>query len=481
MSCFRLFSTLIFLTTFLPKSTAQKHDNIWIFGDENESFNVPYFGGATIDFNFNPPKITPKKRIIDMAFYCGICSDSSGQFLQFYTNGIHIMDSTDHIMQNGSPINPGQMWLDWNQDSYPNGPFAFALPSPGKQHEYHFFHVGTMTDFRTSPFYYSVIDMKQNFGKGRVAERNQVLLPLGLDLVGPVAVKHGNGRDWWIITGELSSPVIYTFLLDPTGVHGPFESALPYTFPAPEYQSVNKISPDGKIYVRCDGNHGLYIYDLDRCNGTLSNLRVLPFADEAYFARSIEFSPDSKRLYLVAPEYISVVNITESDPAATFDTLAYFDGKALPYEPFKSLFFLQSLAPDNKIYCCTGVSPVQHLINNPTLEGMAADVRQRGIDLPKYNSGTMCQFPNYRLGEYEGSPCDTLNFQLPNDGFITTQWSPNTAKQGYTLLKPLGHPRSSPITPAPRPRLSEMFIQQFNAKKELRANSSYLTPQTDRQ
>ena len=40
-------------------------------------------------------------------------------------------------------------------------------------------------------------------------------------------------------------------------------------------------------------------------------------------------------------------------------------------------------------------------------------MQQHGITLPFYNAATMCRFPNYRLGRWAGSPCDTLAFAGP--------------------------------------------------------------------
>ena len=100
------------------------------------------------------------------------------------------------------------------------------------------------------------------------------------------------------ITGELSTPFLYSFLLDQDGVHGPFTTVMPYQFSSPEYQSINAMSPDGNTYVRSDGNHGLYIFDFDRCSGAFENLRVLPFPAGDFFGFATVFAPDSKNLYL---------------------------------------------------------------------------------------------------------------------------------------------------------------------------------------
>ncbi len=448
---------------------AQKHDYNWLFGYYNNIHAL--LGGANINFNTLPPSIYAETKKIDFSFYCGICSDSSGH-LAFYTNGISIRDTTHNRMLNGDTLNPGPVWLDWQTRDYPNGPFCFALPAPGKQDKYYFFHMGTAitTSVLTSPFYYTLVDMNGNNGLGQVTQKNHVLLPADHDYIDPVAVKHGNGRDWWIIAGELSTPYLYTFLLDPEGVHGPFTTEMAYQFPGAEYQSVNDISPDGHTYVRADGNHGLYIYDFDRCSGTFSDLRILPWGDQAFFGFATVFTQNSKYLYLSSWETVTVLDLSTSDIGASFDTLAYFDGKASPQEPFVTGFWNPNLAPDGKIYYATTNSTLSmHVIHNPDLPGQAADVEQHGLALPKYNSGTMCQFPNYRLGEWEGSPCDTINGQKPGDGFTKSDWYPPAlAKpEDYTLLPPLfknAQPNKQPR--APDLNMAELALKRRAEEKK---------------
>ena len=403
-----------------------------------------------MNFHSSPPTIYLDKRKTNMDFYCGVCSDSSG-ILEFYTNGMAIRDTTHEIMLHGDHLNPGIIWDEWTAaypfTSYPNGPFCFALPAPGKHKEYYFFHLATTVNYHSCPFYYTIINMNGNNGLGEVTQKNQIILPGSdtdeRDYIDPVAVKHGNGRDWWIITGGLYTPFLYTFLLDSEGVHGPFTTEMPYQFPGTEYQSVNAMSPNGNTYIRAAGRLGLYIYDFDRCSGTFGNLNALPFANHDFLCFATAFAPNSKYLYLSSWETLMVLDLSAPDISASLDTLAYFDGKASPQEPFLTGFWNPNLGPDEKIYYATTNSTLSmHVIHQPDLPGQAADVEQHGLTLPKFNNGTMCLFPNYRLGEWEGSPCDTLHAQQTGDGFVKSAWYPPayTGPEGYTLLPPLFPP-----------------------------------------
>ena len=461
---FKRFKVLLIMGIIPFYCCAQQHDNLQLFGFGNNAPNPALFGGMVVDYSFSPPKFYAQKRKVDISFYSGIGSDSSGH-LMFYTNGISIRDTTHNVMLNGDTLNAGTLWLQWKDKYFPNGPFCFSLPSPGKKNEYTFFHVsGEAFSYNSAPFYYTQIDMKGNNGLGKVTKKNQILLPEGKSYIVPVAVKHGNGRDWWVIIGELSSPYLYTFLLDPTGVNGLFKTEMPYWYSAQEYQSVNAISPDGNTYVRSDGEHGLYIFDFDRCSGAFSNLRLLPFNQPDFFSFATVFAPDSRHLYMSSWSFVTQLDISAPDIASSLDTVAYFDGKASPNEPFLTGFFNPNLGPDDKIYYSTTNSTLSwHVIHQPNLPGVAADIEQHGIDITKYNNGTMAIYPNYRLGEWEGAPCDTLNGQKPGDGFSKTSWFPPAeSKIGqYKLLPGIGQAREKDDTPRKRhPTMAEMAIER---------------------
>ncbi len=169
---------------------------------------------------------------------------------------------------------------------------------------------------------------------------------------------------------------------------------------------------------------------------------------------------------------MTVLDLSATNIGGTLDTLAYFDGKASPQEPFVTGFFFPNLAPDGKIYYATTNSTLSmHLIHNPDLPGQAADVEQHGLTLPKYNSGTMCLFPNYRLGEWEGSPCDTINDQKPGDGFTKSDWYPSalTKMEGYTLLPPLF--KNAQPGSQPRARDLNMAELAFKRREENKKNA----------
>lgn len=447
----RFVFTLLFISiwTTLP---AQKHDAFSFFGYENDS-NHPLFGGGTIDFNFEPPKIYKEKKKVDFGTYCGACSDSLGKLL-FYTNGISVQNWTHNLMQWGDSVNLSYFWYDYQKYGFPIGAISPSIPAPGLPNQYYLFSIGGRDQLSTeqivlAPLWYNRIDMNQNSGLGRVEEKNVVLLDSAQNEM--IVVKHGNGRDWWVLTPLLSQPVHYAYLVDSTGINAPLIQVYGPPFNEFEIPSPCSISPNGKIYIRHDSYGGLRIYDFDRCTGQLNNLRIIPY-ENGFFSIQATFSPDSRFLFINSYEAMMVMDMQAPDPALTLDTLAIYDGFSSPTPPFDTYFWISQMH-GNKLYSATANGTrALHIIHHPDLPGLSADVEQHGITLPVYNSGTMCRFPNYRLGKWEGSPCDTLGFAGQTDEFINVPYSKPESKNDtdYKILSPLrgkGIPSVRPPTP----------------------------------
>src|SRR5690606_11461383 len=66
------------------------------------------------------------------------------------------------------------------------------------------------------------------------------------------------------------------------------------------------------------------------------------------------------------------------------------------------------LMPDGKLYCLGNNSHHLHVIEYPDRKGDSCLVRQHYVELPNHYTGSIANFPNYRLGPIDGSPCDTL-------------------------------------------------------------------------
>ena len=300
----------------------QKHDYTWVYGYLNNPDTSSKVGGAIVDFKQRPPLHYKENRELNFDLFCAACSDSTGNLL-FYSNG-------NQLIENGDTINPGSIWQSNQNFGYPSVYGGFALPAPGKQNCYYFFHLPFYFDngqIIESPLYYSFIDMNANNGEGKVMAKNQVLLQA--DLTHPRAVKHANGRDWWVLTAQGSEPLYYLFLISPEGVQGPMTQILGDPFPNVEARGISTFSPDGTFFARCDANNGLYLMDFNRCTGARM-IKFIILLPEPHLA-SMSLTG------LTCPAWLAMLKIMECNYLESMDappvfsrTIAWVNGRGRP-------------------------------------------------------------------------------------------------------------------------------------------------------
>ncbi|MFZ4632625.1 MAG: hypothetical protein ACOYNO_00310 [Saprospiraceae bacterium] len=214
------------------------------------------------------------------------------------------------------------------------------------------------------------------------------------------------------------------YLITPNGIIGPYEQTTPLTLS--NSTSNNLLSPDGTWYLRANAGDGLELFSFNRCTGELSNHQFLPKVP-GYFVTSgsAVFSADSKKLY-VSDNRSTVIQFDLSDGILSYsrmDTVQQYDLFTDPFPPFESKYFFGQLGADDKIYrAAAATTRPMHVVNRPNLPAPLCDLENRGLQLPRYNNFTVCYFPNYRLGVWEGSPCDTIQLQNPPPGFVKTSY-----------------------------------------------------------
>lgn len=403
--------------------------------------------------------------------YCAICSDSSGNLL-FHTNGRSIRNRLHNIMENGDTINPGALWQQYVDYGYPIISGGLAIPAPGQSNHYFLFHSAGDNSFATNGtpiLYYSLIDMNQNGGLGKVISKNNILAEG--DIPCPVIIKHGNGRDWWLIAGDYQNKTYRTYLIDPAGIQEVYQQTItPEAFSGGS--GFHEASPDGTFFVNNDES-GLWIYNFDRCTGLLSNPRVLPY-QPPFWTGSNAFSPDGRFLYVGTHLVIYQLDMNTIDSAfIALDTIASYDYGASPYEPWYTNFFLPELAADGKIYYIPFTSTKAfNVINRPNFPLLASDMTQRGLETPQWNLGNWCHFPNYRLGRWEGSPCDTLDTSFPpKNGFRDMPWLGLQILSKSLDIKVLKMPPRFTAFPSSEPhRDSPHSLNPYSINKELQSD-----------
>jgi hypothetical protein len=413
---------LAVLCFHIPLSAQNRNDFSWILGHKPGVPN-PDYGGSSINFKEGKFDVTSFDIKVRMTSH-SMMSDDDGN-LQYYSNNCRIYNKEHQIMENGDDISPGYVHNfgcnDTGGQSFSIYEGLMSLPFPGHPNQYILFHDRRDLEYYPIDLMYSIIDMNANSGLGKVLQKNQILMQDTLSWT-ISATKHGNGRDWWVVVPEHSKNRFYFFLLDPQGVHGPFEQAMPMPWFSGHFANHRTLfSPDGTQFVRL--THGepakFWLYDFDRCSGTLSNQRTLSFpVDTGIYNPCGAFSADSRFLYVTAfATELHQFDMKAPDIQATHQKVGQYDG-FLDHLGRTTTFNSMTLGPDGRIYMSTTSNAWNlHTIHRPERAGVNCDFRQHDIRLEKSILHNMPNLPNFRLYNQVGSPCDTLGVVPPMSAY----------------------------------------------------------------
>ena len=413
----------IILVCILVWNHAQSQftDRFWAFGDS-----------AAIDFSNLSNPVSGESILRSRGTCVSICDSLGG--LLFYAgspntnlwpmttvNFLGYVVNKDHqLMEDGDTIVSNQNYQE-----------MAIVPNPGNEKQFYLFS-GGVTPTTNPGFYWSLIDLGYNNGLGKVIQKNVQLQNFPVN-DGLAAVKHGNGRDWWVIHKRYEPNVFtdefYLYLVTAAGVQ-----PQPIQFTGRPSKNNNlriKFSPSGNKMAVHEAGNNLDVYDFDRCTGVISNQTIVHDTSTInvnclYW--STEFSPDETKLYLTTIPYgnndsISCLiqfDLEAPDIQASMDTIQVFP------EPFICGFV--KLAPDSQIYlshmtieedceffylyCDTTYYPeIMNLsvIHQPNELGALCDFRPYSFYLGGHRSyHGLPNNPNYELGPLAGSVCDTL-------------------------------------------------------------------------
>ncbi|WP_367392247.1 T9SS type A sorting domain-containing protein [Lewinella sp. LCG006] len=404
-----------FLTTFLPLllSAQAAHDAQWVLGSPRLLPTDIYHGGTLIDFRSGTPEVS----YFDLPIHLdpiGMICDNEGN-LVFYTNGCSIINAAHQTMENGDSLNIGGVHDSFCSHSYPSWQGFLALPKPGTEDRYGLFHVYIDREsLRNTEFRYTEIDASANDGLGRVDVLNSLVYQ---DTVYSQisAVRHANGRDWWIVAAKQNSSQYYITYYGPEGPGATLTQAIGPVWEDMHAASQVIFSPDGSLNVRFDPVSATHLFDFDRCAGTFSNYRMLDFMGDTVSYGGAAISPNNQYLYTSAGRYMYQYDLAAEDVAASRIRIAEYDGYlVLGYPSLPAAFHNMRLAADGKIYgTARGSSNVLHVIHNPNQPGLACNAEQHGLDLATLHAFAPPNYPYFQTWDVEGSPCDTLGVNGP--------------------------------------------------------------------
>lgn len=379
-------------------------NNIWLMG---------YNGGldeSEIDFVTGQPTISALQIPMDFRHTHANISDSAGNLL-FYTNGVYIADATHDTMMNGSGINPGA-YSNFVPDGHLVAQGALIIKKPGWNNIYYLFH-NTLDNYPSQgsyafQLYLTIIDMDQNGGLGAVVTKNYPIIVDSLNTGKITAVKHANGRDWWVVCHRVNSNKYYKLLVTPYGLPTVYSQNIGSIREWDAGQA--KFSPDGTKFAYFHYRFtGLDLFDFDRCTGVFANW-LNDSVPLVVGNVGCEFSPNSQFLYVSNILKVYQYDLLATNIISSRTEVAVWDSFAQPGIPNLGAYLcISQNAPDGKIYITTGNSTTYMTrINSPDLPGILCDVAQHSVVLPSYYFNTLPNHPNYFLGKIPGSPCDTI-------------------------------------------------------------------------
>ena len=390
----------------------QGRNAIWCFGDSaGIDFNIPS-NPITFQSGMSPRGscVTISDSSGHLLFYAGV-NDNAGYLAGKLKAGM-VYNRDHNLMINGDSL-IGEAWYHE----------MVIIPDPANNNSFYLFHIGVNYDYG---LFYSVIDMTQDSGRGKVISKNNVLDTFpAIDCL--QAVKHGNGRDWWLIFRR-SQPYtneFFEYLISPAGIQlqavdtagfAPTSNAGDFVF-----------NSDGSRFAFCNLKGMLSIFNFDRCIGNITLYKTIQREDTIgnfpYYVACALSSNDSV-LYVSSVSYYSSQNAN--------DIFLYQYNLATP-NILNSKKIIQQfhypvvpgglrLAPDHKIYLSSDIDIYPYDSTNYQPEIMNLSV----INNPN-NLDTACHFqpfsfylagkrtywglpnnPNYDLGPVVNSACDSL-------------------------------------------------------------------------
>ena len=399
---------------------AQYSNKVWCFGD---SAGVIWTNPVSY-FTISEAYLTASVSIADfndsLLFY-GSSTNATASNSSLTTRGKLI--SRNHVkMLNGDSL----ICVGWYHDIH-------IVPKSVIDSTFYVFVAGVSGPYYG--LYYSIVDLKLQNGLGEVIQKNVVIDPAPL-MDALMAVKHGNGKDWWLVTrhwdniNQTYNNEFYVYLVDSSGIT-PLPVQNVGTMRASGGGDITFNSDGSKMAVSDWGNL-IELYDFDRCTGTISNPVNIEMPNTTggpyKFYFSLSFSPNDRFLYALSNLYIADATIYQFDLTApnipsSRNVIGHIKDTASAV--------MMKLGPDNKIYISSWSRyignaypyPIGHynpvntaltVINQPDSLGSACDFQLFSFYLGGHRTYRgMPHNPNYELGAWVGSPCDTLSVGLP--------------------------------------------------------------------
>jgi hypothetical protein len=388
-------------------------------------------------------------------------SDLFGR-IALFSNGYILYDKFGFGIENGVYVNcpQGEVlakyyggWSNYDQ---------ISIILPKKNNTYYVFSTGMSdsvannflngTHFELDILNYSVVEMDANNGKGKVIDKNKIILDKQhYTNCALTAVKHANGRDWWLVKSDCINHQYQTFLVQPDTILGPYYEQVVDTGDLCTFYGQIYFSDDGtkfatSMYADNQGTDSLpfynwnrvELYDFDRCTGkfTFRNVYKVPMDTASYpyyDARAgICFSPNGKLLYMSNRYTIYQIDLEDNN----INNGQFISGPdtTIGFPRYRTM----ACGPNGKLYIGNnnGTRKYMSYIDKPNTKGLGCTFKPNGVYQPYTNLLSPPNMANYGLGKIPNSPCDTI--KPPDIPVSEIKIYPNPVSDKLTLEFPQG-------------------------------------------
>lgn len=262
-------------------------------------FDVWMFGlGYGLDLRTSPPTwvnpaLSPLRQLEGVAV---MCDHVTGDLL-LYSDGVTLYDQTHRPTPNGAGL----------LGHYSSAQSALFVPVPCSDSTYYLFTAdqqGYMPNETPDGVRWNLVDRRANGGAGDiVGAKNRVLDPTGSERL--CAIRHANGRDWWVLTTSRGGNEYRAWLVTAAGVaSSPIVSRTgPAVYPigsggAAFELGILKASPDGRLVADSRyWSQDVVLARFDDATGIVSYAFAVDHSFASASTYGLSFSPDSRRLY----------------------------------------------------------------------------------------------------------------------------------------------------------------------------------------
>ena len=456
--------SLFFFIMGLQTVTAQQHDRYWLGGGRFSSVLsdvLMRFDEDSIAYTLFNANIYIQEGVLAM-------SNKSGD-LQFYTNGNVVVSHDHQIMEGGKGFNEGAEGSDfiggqWGDTTLNLAyvPYTYQLiPDGFEEHIYYMIHSfmeysDNGWQWNTPRMQISKIDMSANGGKGTVVYKNRYFDEEPSSSTFAV-VRHGNGRDWWVILRTQDGLRYRSLLFERDEVKQEVISTLP-ELSSEWFTLLDSLISNSNIFFSSqDGSRLLDHYgeryvkwmSFDRCSGLVSLLDTIDtgiyqvqIGSNTYEKNmfTYELSPSGRYLYGVGHAGFMQWDLEAADVEGSRVQLG---GPPWQMDSYQNLlvgllggYYVFGHGPDGKLY---NIARNMHsVVEYPDERGeesgfcLAADNPPSCLQVP-YDLFSN-RHPNFRLGPLPGSGCDSLmsGVQVIGSGGPEFEVQPNPACEQVT-------------------------------------------------